>query len=40
MSGLARTSGGQEVVLHRPLRSYSPEMAVGLVSGILAGVAI
>lgn len=36
MSGLAATGGEQEVAAHRPLRSYSPEMVVGLVSGAVA----
>ena len=36
MSGLAATQPEQEAVAHRPLRTYSPEMVVGLLSGAVA----
>ena len=36
MSGIAAARPEQEVVVHRPLRTYSPEMVVGLLSGAVA----
>ena len=36
MSGLAAAGSQLEAVEHRPLRTYAPELAVGLVSGLVA----
>ena len=36
MSGLSAAEPQQDVAAHRPLRTYSPEMVVGLISGAFA----